>query len=519
MNSRTYDSAFANLPSSLFSRLFSMLSMLSALCPMRMTSRLSYILLGRSSGVRPLSSLVHRPSSLLSLLSSVIFLLSLTSCGGGSSGPSGPSNVGGGYTLQVSGGTLNDGTATKGLVVLATLRDDAGNGPGGTAGWTITITGPGISVPLTVNYDDGSSGSYIVWIWNYITPPSGTNTYTARATNGTTTLTYTFNVNATTNLSQPTGLIRSGNTISWNLLTGAGSYYYSVTDGTGASVAHGVLPATTASFTLSGLPDGSYLVEVYAHTNNLYDLGSDPSPSPALLPQENTSLAILDFIVNGSYALDARGGVLYEGEYPTGTPHYGLVIWSSILTTTATPTPPAGDWVVSVTGPGITTPIVFTYPRTDSQYVYWDFGIVPVPAASGTYTVTATPAAGGTLISQTFTITNPTSQLPVATGLTATPTNGGGATISWTAVAGANSYYVNVWTDVNGVYTEVAGRWVTSTSTTITNGTLTKGVAYDVYVTACQLNMTDTTSVPPTAPGAQVDMSDTTFTYATITAQ
>src|SRR3990172_9363689 len=171
MNSRTYDSTFANPPSSLFSRLSSI--MLSALCPLRMTFRLSYILLCRSSGVRPLSSLVHRPSSLLSLLSSVILLLFLASCSGGKTNST-PSNVGGGYTLQVSGGTLNDGSGYNGLVVLATLRDSEGLGPA--FSWTISITGPDIpsDSPIIVEYQDSYPNSYMSWEWAGFEPSSGT---------------------------------------------------------------------------------------------------------------------------------------------------------------------------------------------------------------------------------------------------------------------------------------------------------------------------------------------------------
>lgn len=91
--------------------------------------------------------------------------------------------------------------------------------------------------------------------------------------------------------------------------------------------------------------------------------------------------------------------------------------------------------------------------------------------------------------------------------------------MSWSAVSGATSYYVNVWTLAGDIYTEVAGAWVTSISAVIPNKTLTPGVEYDIYVTACALDMTDLSSVPPADPGAQVDMSDTTFTYETIVAQ
>ncbi len=458
--------------------------------------------------------------SLLSLLSSVILLLFLTSCGGGK-GSSTPSNVGGGYTLQVSGGTLNDGTTSKGLVVLATLRNSGGMGPGAAAGWTITITGPGIGSPLTVNYDDGSSSSYITWWWERFNPQPGN--YTAKATNGATTLTYNFSVD-TSFISQP-DLQYVGNTVSWNPVAGAGSYYYQVIDSSGTPVSpyFGYLDGGSVSYSFSLdstlLPSGGYQIEVFAHTKSRVDLMNDPAASPYLPSPENVSVSRLDFVAGSSgsgYTLDARGGVLYEDEYPVGTHHYGLVIWTSLLTNTTSPTPPAGDWTMTVTGPGISTPIVFIYPGTYSHYIWWDFGAVP--GAGTSYTVTAV-SSGGTSISQPFTIPNVTSKLPVATGLTATATNGGGATVIWSAVTGANSYYVNVWTDVGGVYTEIAGSWVASISAVIPNGTLTKGVSYDVYVTACQLDMTDMKSVPlPVTPGTQVDMSDTYYTYYTFTA-
>jgi hypothetical protein len=452
----------------------------------------------------------------------VIALFTLSSCGGGGGGGAAAApvtNAGGGYTLEASGGTLNDGAGAKGLVVLAALRDSAGNGPA--SPWILSITGPGFDAPLTVSYDDGSPASYMTWWWEKFNPLSGV--YTATATDGVTTLAYQFNLSSTSNLSQPT-LNKISSTISWSTIAGVGSYYYRVTDGTGNDViTPGYLSSdplqTTYSFDLPYLADGSYLVEVYAQTTDRGALQNDPSSAPALAPQENMSLGAIDLTQGGGYSLSAKGGVLYEGQY-SGVDNFGLVLWTSILTaptdSASASTPPAGDWTITVTGPNISnsTPITFTYPRTDSQYSYWDFGTVPAP---GTYTVTAAPAAGGAPISQTFTIPVPTQKLPLST-VTAAATTGGGANVNWTAVTGANSYYVNVWTEVNGVYTEIAGNWVNSTAATVPNGTLTKNVSYDVYVTACQLDMTDTTTVPPTAPGAQVNMSDTTFTYDTIIA-
>ena len=477
----------------------------------------------------------------LQLFSCVILLLILAGCGGGGGGNSAfslaPTNVGGGYTLKVSGGTFNDGSLTNGLVILATLRDSNGNGPA--VPWTLSVTGPGFGVPLRVSYDDGSQSSYMTWWWSGIGPHSGT--YTATATHGSTTLVYHFSLKAWSSLSQPVlSHDTVSRTISWNTVDQAGSYYYRVTDGNGNdAMTPGYIDAyplqATYSFQYPVLTDGSYLIQVYAQTTDRKALQNNKDASPSLASQENMSLGSIDLPVGAGYSLNARGGVLYEGKdpYNADADTYGLVIWTSILTaptdTTVSPTPPAGDWNISVTGPGITTPITFTYSATDSQYVYWDFGTIPAGTA---YTLTATPAGGGTPISQPFTIPSSTSQLPLATGLSVTTVNGGGKNISWNAASGAASYYVNLWTCVGagsvntasgctngGTYTEVAGVWVATTSALIPKNELISGLVYDVYVTACEQDMTDTTTVPSAAPGTQVNMSDTTFAYAFFTAQ
>lgn len=455
----------------------------------------------------------------------------LASCGGGSGSGgavnTGPANVGGGYTLEVSGGTYNDGSGTNGLAVLTTLRNKDTLGPGLIDAWQITITGPGITQPLTVSYSDGSSSSYSTWWWEGANPESGT--YTATATNGTTTLKYNFTINAATTLTRPV-LTNNGTSISWDAVPGAGSYYYRITDGTGmtlpgyANYINAAPLAASYSFDLPAvMSDGSYLVEVYAHTKDRLDLMNDPSPAPVLPPQENISISTMDLVIAGGgagyYNLAAVGGVLYMGKNLSNVDSYGLVIWSSILTGTGTT--PAGDWTITVNGPGIdsSSPIVFTYPKTDSHYVYWDFGTAP---ASGIYTVTATTT--GYSLSTNFTIPNLTAQLPVAT-VYVTP-GATSYTVSWNPVTGASSYYVNLWTDVWNAtlgryeYTEVAGAWVNGTtySALIPKNSLTKGTIYDVYVTACTLDMSDMQVLPPPAP-TQVDMSDNTFATVSFTAQ
>lgn len=449
----------------------------------------------------------------------LIFLAGfIAACGGGGNATTGLStqtNAGGGYTLIAAGGTLNDGPSAKGLALLATLRDSKGNGPGLNGGWQITLTGPGISQPLKVNYDDGSPSSYQIWRWQGINPSSGA--YTATATNGTVTISYKFTIDATSTLPRP-ALTKIGSTISWSPLTGAGSYYFKITDGTGSTVNSGFMAAATASpsFQLPSLADGSYLVEVFAYSQNFSQLMTDTSAAPALVTQENASVASLDLVlaggVAGSYNLAATGGTLYLGKDISGSDRYGLAIWTSILTSTGSA--PAGDWVITVTGPGISTPISFTYPRTDSHYLYWDFGTTPL---SGNYTVTA--SAPECSLTTAFAIPRLAAQLPIASNITVT-TAASSYGISWNGVSGAASYYVNVWTIINGVYTEVQGLWVNGStySVTVPKNSLTKGVVYDVYVNASSLDMTTVNNVPPPSP-VQVNMSDNTYGAVSFTAQ
>jgi hypothetical protein len=205
-----------------------------------------------------------------------------------------------------------------------------------------------------------------------------------------------------------------------------------------------------------------------------------------------------------------------------GEHQYGLAVWTSLLTSTGG-SPPAGDWTVTVTGPGISG-FSFTYPATYSHYLDWDFGAVP---ATGLYTVSATN--GVITLIDSFTIPNPTTQFPVANGLSVT-SGTSGYSVNWNAVQGASSYYVNLWTCVGagsqntpagctngGQYTEVAGGWVNTNSAVIQNSSLTYGLVYDVYLTTSAMDMTTTNVTPPPIPGTQTDMSDTTFTYVTFT--
>lgn len=275
--------------------------------------------------------------------------------------------------------------------------------------------------------------------------------------------------------------------------------------------------AALYEFQLS-VPDGSYRLEVMAQSTNRIALQNDTSPAPALALQENLSVANLDFVEGGigtGYALNTVGGTLYMGS-DAHADYSGLVIWISILSATTNSTPPAGNWNITVVMPGLSSPISFVYPAHYSHYSYWSYDAIP---KSGTYTVTA--SSGAVSLTKNFTMPDISAKLPLVENVNVTPTTEGGATVSWSPITGAKSYYVNLWTCVGGVntltgcnggtYTEIAGYWVNTASASIPDGKLIKDVIYDVYVTASTVDMTTMKTVPPPNPGTQVNMSDNSF--------
>ncbi len=464
--------------------------MRSALCPLRMTSRLS---------------------SVLSLLSSVILLLGLASCGGGKSSST-PSNVGGGYTLQVSGGTLNDGSGYNGLVVLATLRDSDGYGP--TYPWTITITGPDIAAddPLTVDYEMGQS--YMSWEWYGFQPSSGAYRATATNYDGSVSVSYDFSITNNSTIARPTpGASTSGNIVnlSWSAVTGASSYYYEVCPPSSTQAClYSFTTGLTGTASFSGLSSGDYLIRVRAYT-------SDRTSLQSLATQENVSEysfsypVIADPAASG-YTLSAAGGILDYGlQGPGGAAIYGLSLWTSIAYNNAAPT---GNWNITVQDPNGLT-INYIYPANVKHYAYWYYGIEPV---AGTYTITATYGSVIKTASFTLSDTNPI-LLPLvvtelASDISVVKQANDDRTISWNSVLGAGSYYLNIWAEVwnsttrQWEYNEVYGQWVNSSTTSLVVPavTFTSGTQYDVYVTAHIVDMSNAT--PPSSTPTRADMSE-----------
>ncbi len=479
--------------------------MRSALCPMHMTSRLS---------------------SVLSLLSSVILLLFLSSCGGGgSSGPSGPANVGGGYTLQVSGGTLNDGSGANGLVILATLRDSAGMGPG--MPWTISITQLGTTmpqIPLTVVYNDVNYHSYMGWEWSGIGPVTGDYRATATNGSGSVSIYYDFHVDSASAFTRPAVLSVSSSgstyTLSWSSVPNASSYSYEVYPPSGSGLDPVIGYTTTTSVALSGLSaTGDYLVWVRAYASDRTVLETSNASAPSISSQENISEYTFTFPVGGDqtssdYSFSAAGGYMDYGlKDPSNNPIYGMAIWTSIQDITASPTAPAGNWNVKVKKQDGTIVANFIYPAGVRHYAYWFYDIEPV--ADTPYTVEAT--YGGAAKTASFNLTTTTARLLLPTNISAALDSiTQNITITWGSVTGAQSYYVNLWAYVTDPvtnqleYTEVWSNWTNTTSVTITPGNqgLPAGLSVDIFVTTHELDMSN--PVPPATPPTdnRADMSE-----------
>lgn len=448
----------------------------------------------------------------------------LSGCGGGDGGsflgPGGPrANTGDGYTLEASGGTLNDGSGTKGLVVLVTLRDSQGWGP--SLPWTIKITGPGISTsaPLSIEYQDGRPGSFMLWEWSAFDPLSGSYRATATNFDGSVTIHYDFKVSATSSLARPTPYTSSsgGNiTLSWPSVSGAKSYTYEVFPPGGATSVFGCI--TTNSVNLGALTNGDYLVLVKAYSAELLGLDASRSASPTLPSMSNVSEYVFSFPVGGdqtsnNYSLNAAGGVLdfgYRG--PGDTPIYGLAIWTSILYGTPNQnSAPSGDWNIHITDPNGRI-MDYIYPAGGQHAAYWYYNVEPV---IGTYTVTA--SYGNASKTVTFTLANLTPALALPANLAASKLGNNDISMTWDSVAGAKSYYLSLWADIwnNGKnqydYTEVWGGWVNTNSATIPNGSVTPGLTCYSYVTAYQVDMTATT--PPGTLPTRADMSENYYGY------
>ncbi len=480
-----------------------------------------------------------RPSFIKRFTLHIIFLLMLSSCGGGSKDaapflPATAPNTGGGYTFLASGGTFNNGSGTNGFAMIATIRNASGYGP--VDMWTITITDPNNN-GISVDYFDPSQGSYMNWEWSGWTPVAGT--YHVTATNGVITLSYNFTVGSGVIARAAPNVSYVGYDLylTWPAVTGAGSYAYEVCSPAGTCLS-GLVTSPSAIVTFSPLGSGDYSIRITAYTNNLLALYGLHAASPSLVA-EKVSEYIFSFPVGGnqnpgSYVLKAAGGVLdYDLHGSNNNPIYGLAIWTSIqdITNINNPAAPAGDWNILVQDPAGRT-MNYIYPNGDRHYAYWYYGVEPISA--GTYTITATYGSATETAAFTLDSTQPALTPLLYSQITGTlvpnQTNNSlnDISLTWHSVTGAKSYYVSLWADAwdsvakQHEYSEVWGEWVKDSGTSFSSvrvlngsiqydGTPLYNIWCDVYVTAYQVDMT--AAAPPDPRPARADMSENYYGY------
>jgi hypothetical protein len=408
-------------------------------------------------------------------------------------------------------------------VILATLRDSEGMGPG--MPWTITITQLGTTLPqisLTVEYNDFNYHSYMGWEWSGIEPVTGDYRATATNGSGSVSIYYDFHVDSAGAFTRPAVLsVSSTYTLSWNSVPNASSYSYEVYPPSGSGLDPVIGYTTTTSVALTGLSaTGDYLVWVRAYASDRTVLETSSASAPPIPSQENVSEYTFTFPVGGDdtsthYSFSAAGGYMDYGlTDPSYNSIYGIAIWTSIqdIYTNPSPTAPAGNWNVKVKKQDGTIVANFIYPAGVRHYAYWFYDIEP--AANTPYTVEAT--YGGAAKTASFNLTT-TARLLLPTNIKATldslTKNIG---ITWDGVTGARSYYVNLWAFVTDPvtnqleYSEVWSKWTNTTSVTVTPGDqgLPAGLSVDIFVTAHELDMSD--PVPPATPPTdnRADMSE-----------
>jgi hypothetical protein len=405
-------------------------------------------------------------------------------------------NVGYGLALQATGGVYDDGSGVLGLAVLSTLRDASGAGP--SAPWTVALRDDVGPLPVGFAYGAGPGDSWQARWWPGV--PPRTASYGATADDGTRTLEVSFPVAAEPGLARPDVSVSSdAGLLSWPAIPWAASYECRVyqSGAEQAAIPAGAVPECD----LGSLASGAYQVSVLALSADLAALAASAAqepPLPARFDVAETRLAVVR-PAPGQPALRiaAAGGAL---QYGSAEP--GLAVWLSIVQPDGTPA--NVPWSVNVTGPGLPpdAPLSFAYAAGQTRALVWSYD---VSARPGVYTLTAMSSLGS--VAASFTVGS-SATLALPQDVVATGDARGGASVSFTAVVGAQSHYVGVWTQANATTasTFVTGRWVSGPPATFPAGSFVAGAAYDVYVAATDVDMVNAGAQP-----AQVAVSENTF--------
>jgi hypothetical protein len=243
---------------------------------------------------------------------------------------------------------------------------------------------------------------------------------------------------------------------------------------------------------------------VLAFSVDLEALAADRSQRPALPEAFHVSEGRLAFVLGDTaqttFRANAVGGALYYGRVQPG-----LALWLRLTQPDGTPSPEG--WSVELVGPGLTAeaPLRFTYPPGVRQHLIWSYDAL---AFEGRYALTA--RSGTRILSTTFDVAQP-GELAAAVNVVATPSIGGGLSVSWRAVDGAHAYYVSVWDLAAG--TQTASTWTSTLGANFGGQTFTPGRRYDVYVAATSVDLSQL-SIP-----ARVSVSENTYSPETFVAQ
>jgi hypothetical protein len=424
-------------------------------------------------------------------------LLAGAACGGGGGG-SQPSNVGHGYALGGAGGVYADGSGRLGVAILATVRDAAGDGPA--APWSGTATGPAGVFGDALVYDAPGAGSYSTFLFPAEAASAGEYRI-ALGPDGSSPLEAPFAVG--TRLGLPladVSLAPDASAFSWPAVSGGASYACQVSSGGALQLA---TLSTATGCDLSALLPGSYSASVLAFSTDLTAIGAGQQPPlPAVFDVSEARMAFVKPVPGSDPPLRVLAA---GGAYDEGTTQRTLAIWLSFATPDGTPT--GVPWDVTVIGPGLppSAPLAFTYHASFPRQMVWSYD---VPAAAGTYSLTATSTAGA--ISGLFTVGDP-AVLDLPVGVSANDGAQGSATVMFTPVTGARSYLVSAYDAVTGAL--AASAWFAETTASFPQGSFTAGATYDVYVAA-----TDADMVGGAAP-TQVSVAENLFDFASFVAR
>ncbi len=393
----------------------------------------------------------------------------------------GPSNE---FELAFVPGTYNDGSGRTGLAALLTLRDEDGKGPAAGANGQLLADGSVVHTFQVGSAEAAATGAY-VWPDVLVSPGSR---YTVRLTiPGLPEVhTTTFEVPDRAPLAPPELAVSDdGGQLSWTLPAGAVTFACEASTG-------GViqLQSTTAGSMcdLSALPPGSYTARVLAFSSDPETVRRASDQRPELPKTFSVSEGRMGFVKGGNGTVALRAAAV-GGRFDYGAQKRGLAVWMSL--TGAGGAMPTEDFEIKIVGPGISgsAPLTVTYPAGRDRFIVWSYDIEARP---GRYTLLATSSTRS--VSASFVVPEQGSGLSSPTNVSATSLGAGGANVSWEPVAGAASYFVGVWTRSGGLFS--TGRWVTGTSARFDPGTFAVGTAYDVYVTASNVDMTLPAAVP-----------------------